>query len=130
MTTETKTKTKPILCQTEMVRAILNGTKTQTRRTQGLEIINENPDKWNLENMDFGENIDKFLRSLVLFERNDGQRKLIKKPYESIMWVRETYCIEKRKYKRRVYKAGDESGNVFPVEKWKEQGLIKEEHIK
>lgn len=37
----------PILFQTEMVKAILEGRKTQTRRTKGLESINADPDFWN-----------------------------------------------------------------------------------
>lgn len=41
-------KDRPILFGGELVRAILKGRKTQTRRTTGLDMVNVDPDAWAL----------------------------------------------------------------------------------
>ncbi len=41
-------KEHPILFSTEMVKAILEGRKTMTRRTNGLDAYNKEPDKWKI----------------------------------------------------------------------------------
>lgn len=42
---------RPILFSGPMIRALLAGTKTQTRRTAGLADVNESPDAWSLHNV-------------------------------------------------------------------------------
>ena len=37
---------RPIIFQSEMVKALLDGRKRMTRRTKGLEYINSNPERW------------------------------------------------------------------------------------
>jgi hypothetical protein len=82
----------PMLMSTPMVKALLNGTKTETRRTQGLEKINENPDLFRYDGFekDLGYHY---------FERLNIERKPLEKyePVKSktnvgdVIWVRETF---------------------------------------
>ena len=48
-------KSRGILMSGEMVRAWLNGWKGQTRRTRGLDQVNENPDAWTFEGYVMGK---------------------------------------------------------------------------
>ena len=41
-------KERSIIMCTDLIPATLDGTKTETRRTTGLDEINKNPDKWRL----------------------------------------------------------------------------------
>ena len=79
-------KTKPILFSTEMVQAILEGRKTQTRRTKGLEKVNENPDGHTFNSF----SID---NKNATFKRLEGMWQGVDVPYQSgdILWVRETF---------------------------------------
>ncbi|SEG31376.1 hypothetical protein [Flavobacterium urumqiense] len=94
-----KTKFHPILFSTPMVQAIIEGRKTQTRRTKRLESINENPDNFKLlTSFDEPENL-----STAFYTRNNGNLYVqfmngsknhdIKCPYEmgDVLWVRETF---------------------------------------
>lgn len=47
-------RTIPILFSTAMVQALLDGRKTQTRRTNGLEEVNHKPDEWTYAGFEFG----------------------------------------------------------------------------
>lgn len=103
-------KERPILFKGEMVRAILDDKKTQTRRLNGLEEINKNPDMWRFDGFDgkyavFGSGYD-FLK--------------IKCPFGEIgdrLWVRETWGICPD-YNQVRYKA-DRGSDDRDVYKWK-----------
>lgn len=92
-------KERPIIFTAESVRAILDGPKTQTRRTYGLKEINRNPDNWDF--MRFNKDgVALFWRSSETasnnFEDPDNIR-LIKCPYGQVgdrLWVRETFVVE------------------------------------
>ena len=82
-------KERPILMSTEPVKAILDGRKTQTRRTAGLEEINKNPDLW--VKREAGQVVDSWL-----FWHRDNQAECIylKCPYGQVgdrLYVRETF---------------------------------------
>jgi hypothetical protein len=75
-------KIRPILFSTEMVQAILAGSKTQTRRTKGLDV---NPNKFDLLESTFPQ---------FQFKAKRGTTEiLVKCPYGKVgdvLWVRET----------------------------------------
>ncbi len=80
-------KQRPILFSTQMVQAILEGRKTQTRRTKKLESINENPDNWTFFEFD-----GKFFN----FQNNANPSIMVGIPCPygkpgDILWVRESF---------------------------------------
>lgn len=79
----------PILFSTPMVQAILDGRKTQTRRTKGLEFINDSYSEWKY----LGTNDD----GLHLMKNEHDATNGIKCPYGKpgdVLWVRETWGHE------------------------------------
>ena len=85
---------KPILFSTDMVQAILDDRKTQTRRTRSLNEINKEPDKWVCHGIDnpFG---------LFVFDDTEGFEPRIKCPYGQAgdrLWVRETWSLALAKH--------------------------------
>lgn len=100
-------KARPILFNTDMVRAVLDGRKVQTRRVVKIE-------PWMIDDVD----------GVAWYEDQYGDHIKVSElcPYGKpgdLLWVRETWGVEKWKTKRIVFKAGDVAGNRNPVEKWK-----------
>ena len=84
-------KERPLLFSAPMVRAVLEGRKTVTRRTRGLDRINEAPDAWEY----YGPGIDAF----HLFRNQGGEIIGIKSPYGVAgdrLWCRECFSFEHR----------------------------------
>lgn len=74
----------------ESVKAILDGRKSQTRRTRGLDYINENPDIWEPPYFNPCTQLWEFLH------KEDKDVLEIKCPYGQVgdrLWVREGYQI-------------------------------------
>jgi hypothetical protein len=81
---------KPILFSTSMVQAVLDGRKTQTRRTTGLKEINQDPDRYLFQRIEEG--------FAIFWDGNRGERLTINLPYglpEEYLWVRETWAAGK-----------------------------------
>jgi len=85
--TVTTVKERPILFSGDMVRAILEGKKTLTRRVNGLEKINERPDGWHF--------IAVFQDGYARFSnKQTGQGVTLKCPYGGYgdrLWVQEAF---------------------------------------
>lgn len=81
------TKERPVLYSTHMVHSILEDRKTMTRRTKDLEVINEDPDRW--EYIRFFDGHAKFCE-----KHNHINEQKIKCPYGKpgdLLWVREKF---------------------------------------
>jgi len=97
----------PILFKTEMVQSNIAGNKNQTRRTAGLEKVNENPDDWTIT--------EDWSDKGVLFFNKNGYSDRMKPRYQKgdHIWVKETFCepvlfdgVEKDYYYKADYPNG------------------------
>lgn len=86
----TEVKEHPIIMQADMVKATLDGSKTMTRRTYGLDRVNNSPNDWEFKRLNNG--------AIALFWRvdiYDEDIALCKCPYGRVgdrLWVRETWA--------------------------------------
>lgn len=91
-------KEKPIIFSSEMIRAILDGTKTMTRRVsgKGMKIINASPDEWHLAT-DFPQGME--YRGTFQYQwETRGKICTVNCPYGQVgdrLWVRESCIIVK-----------------------------------
>lgn len=83
-------KERPILFSAPMVRALLDGSKTQTRRVSGLEVINAEPGRYEFRGITSGPGIPHF----TFHDCKSGAQVLVKcrqgQPSDRL-WVRETF---------------------------------------
>lgn len=96
-------KQRPILFNTEMVRAILAGRKTQTRRVLKFQDLKRNPDNW------YKDHIWSWRNERTGLWTNDGL--LSNCPYGKkgdVLWVRET--LEQSVTGGALYRAGGKVG--------------------
>lgn len=94
-------KERPILFSAPMVRALLDGSKTQTRRVAGLEVINAEPDRYEFRGITSGPGVTHF----AFHDRESGAQVLVLcrygKPGDRL-WVRETFYCDDYSYPNRV----------------------------
>lgn len=93
-------KERPILFSPPMVQALLDGRKTQTRRTSKLNEVNAQPSKWRFEGVNVhGDYLFYDKREVDELVTDDDQLNCIKVitcPYGipgDRLWVRESHCI-------------------------------------
>jgi len=90
---KTEIKERPMLFSAPMVRAILDGGKTQTRRTNGFEWTNMSmPDMWDKVEIGFyGNDLGAWFR---FDDQGINRDTFVKCPYGKVgdrLWVRETF---------------------------------------
>ena len=116
-------KYHPILFSTPMVQAIQENRKTQTRRTKGLEKINDKPYEWKFDTY-FENQI--FYFEYLFSKKKSEQFIKIKCPYNvgDVLWVRENFYTAEnwdhlkpsllKKYDINVYYKSDIGNENIP----------------
>lgn len=83
-------KERPILFSAPMVRALRDGSKTQTRRVAGLEVINADPDRYEFRGTTSGPGVPHF----AFHDRESGAQVLVPCRHGQSgdrLWVREAW---------------------------------------
>lgn len=106
---------RPILYQTEMIQANLNDLKTQTRRTKGLNKINEVAN-----DMTFHEMYDLKGKGLLAIFSYDGELHSVLSPYGKpgdLLWAKETWFLTQPTHPEE-YRFGYKAGGIMPYSEW------------
>jgi hypothetical protein len=108
----------PILFNTQMVRALKAGRKSETRRLSGLENINTDPDYYGFPEVD---------GNFVHFKYGAGHKKTVKLRYKKgdILYVKEFFCWIHEDF--LIYKA-DLDPSEYKRYKWKSPYFMKKEY--
>lgn len=122
----------PILFSTPMVQAIQAGTKNQTRRTAGLEKVNENPNDWKFISISllYKNPLPGFVYNSDFhfnFMNKKGEEIKCKPRYQKDdkIWVKETYTLIPPQ--SILYRAGYTSANQ---PKWKSSLFMRKEYAR
>lgn len=106
--TLTKMNFKPILYSTDMVQALQQGRKTMTRRTQGLEEINKQPDAYSVATVNIGEYVFEVRSQKSDVGSFDSMTDVtVRSKYQKgdILWVREKFSIHGHTTRHFIYRA-------------------------
>ena len=116
---------KPILFSTPMVQAIQNGTKTQTRRTKGLDSINEKPNNYRYDGISDDEHDSYIGCHFFEYLDKEGNPKETYTPEEcpyaigDVLWVRETFHSIHDSDTDIFLRYGYKADNDYKGAKWK-----------
>jgi len=111
-------KERPILMSTPMVRAILEGRKSQTRRTKGLDFLRHIPFTNGLDEKPYKHAKDGTWCYQLQTEVDDSREYKLRCPYGQpgdILWVRETWTLIDGKFGYRALVTDEEARRY----KWK-----------
>ena len=115
-------KERPIIYSEEMIRAKQKGLKTMTRRTRGLEKINEDPNHWEYGAVNYRD-------EHIFYCKDDDCKKhdgmLIKCPYgvpRDRLWTREIHTFCPKDFKESngiIYRADNKYNEFVPSHEWR-----------
>ena len=86
-------KYTPIIFSTDMIPRVLDGSKTQTRRTYGLQRVNAQPDNFWLH-----AESNKNGNGLWIFDQPSGELVVVKCPYGQAgdrLWCKEVWAVDR-----------------------------------
>lgn len=120
----TNIKELPIPFQTEMVKAVLSDRKTQTRRTRGLDRINDPEYFKDVSLMKMGFDVDGNYGLMIYRNEDVHNYTFMKSPYGKtgdLLWVRETFLKREPSgfFGPFGYKADFKHARINKLPKWK-----------